>query len=142
MKKTNPGPINLSTVKKRDFEGVALRFLPLSARKFGFTVLHESVPAFTDTPPNLHKHTWEFVFVLAGRADAYLDSRHYSLKKGDMFSIPAGVYHRFKTGKSSLAAISVFSPPINFRKPDVHVLNKTKANDPRKKASTGAGRSK
>jgi|GEM_PF-2246003 len=112
---------NLARIEKRDFEGVALRFLPASARDFGVTLLHESLPAFTDTPPNLHKHTWEYVFVLSGRAVAFLNKRRFPIKKGDMFSIPPGVYHRFKSGKTPLTALSVFTPPINFKKPDVHV---------------------
>ena len=129
MSKTIPPKtllVNLAQVKKRNFEGVALRFLPLSAREFGVTVLHESLPAYCDTPPNLHKHTWEYVFVLSGRATAYLDERSFPIKKGDMFPIPAGVYHRFKSGKSKLTALSVFSPAINFKNPDVHLAPKMK----------------
>lgn len=119
--------MNLSQVKKRNFEGVVLRFLPLSVRNFGVTVLHETLPAHSDTPPNLHKHTWEFVFVLSGRATAYLDKRRFPIKKGDMFTIPAGVYHRFKSGTSELTALSVFSPAINFKNPDVHLAPNTTA---------------
>ncbi len=117
---TPPPLINLSGINKQNFEGVALRLLPLSERDFGATLLHGSLPASSATPATLHKHTWEFVFVLSGRAQAYLAERRFSIKAGDMFSIAPGVPHIFKTGRQGVAALSLFSPPLNTANPDVH----------------------
>ncbi|MEK7389658.1 MAG: cupin domain-containing protein [Elusimicrobiota bacterium] len=122
------GVTNLTRLNKRNYEGVILRFLPLAARSFGVTVLHETLPPYTDTPPNLHKHTHEYVFVLSGQATAYLNRRYFQIKEGDMFAIPAGVAHRFKSGKKQLTALSVFSPAINFKHPDVHLLRADASN--------------
>jgi mannose-6-phosphate isomerase-like protein (cupin superfamily) len=100
--------------------GLVLRFLPVPRKPYGVSLLHEVLPPFSATPALYHRATAEFVYVLKGSAKAYLDGSLVHLKSGDMFEIPAGMEHQFMTKNSRAEVLSVFSPPLDPKKPDVH----------------------
>ena len=59
---------------------------------------HELLPPGRRTsPPHAHSHEEEFVFVLAGRPDVWVDGYLYRLTPGDAVAFPAetGVAHTF-----------------------------------------------
>lgn len=116
----DPAITALMRMEVHRFGEMSTRLLSVPVREFGVSVLHESLPSLCDTPAILHKRTAEFVFVLSGQADAYLDGRHFRIRKGDMFQIPAGVGHRFKAGKNGVTALSLFCPPLDRDRPDVY----------------------
>lgn len=98
--------------------GLTLRFLPVPRQPYRVSLLHEALPPFSSTPALYHRFTSEFVFVLKGSATAYLDGRRMRLRAGDMFEIPPGVRHQFVTRRGGVSALSLFSPPLDPRKPD------------------------
>ena len=109
--------------------GLTLRFLPVPRKPYGVSLLHEALPPFSATPALYHRLTSELVFVLKGSATAYLNGRRVRLRAGDVFEIPAGMQHQFVTGQSAIEALSLFSPPLDHKRPDAH---------PGKDARTGA----
>lgn len=97
-----------------------MRMLPLRSSKFRVSLFHEYLPPYRDTPPIFHEHTDEFALITKGRVALYLDGHRFLLKRGDMLTIPAGVEHRFRTGRVGVEALSLFAPPIEPDSPDVH----------------------
>lgn len=106
--------------RKRLAGGLTLRFLPVPSKPYGVTLLHETLPPGSATPALYHRFTSEFVFVLNGSVTAYLDGRRVRLGAGDMCEIPAGMQHQFVTSRRKAEALSLFSPPLDPKKPDAH----------------------
>jgi mannose-6-phosphate isomerase-like protein (cupin superfamily) len=61
----------------------------------------------------VHKKAAEFVYIIKGKAKAYLRDKIIAVSSGDYLVIPPGVRHRFVTGKKPLVALSVFCPSMN-----------------------------
>ena len=98
-----------------------LRDLPLPAGKFGVSWMHERLPRHSRTPAIYHKSTEEVVFILKGRVVVHLDGRHLVAGAGDTLSIPAGTVHAVASGKDAVEVLSLFSPPMDLRRPDAHM---------------------
>ena len=125
MKNNNPSR-TLRMMSLRDLPrervsgGLTLRFLPVPRKPYKISLLHEVLPPFSATPALYHRSTSEFVFVLKGSATAYLGGRRLSMKAGTMFEIPPGTLHQFLTHRSGAEVLSIFSPLLDRKKPDVH----------------------
>ena len=112
----------LKEIPSKKLGKMRMRLLPLAGKKFPVSVLHEELPAASETPALYHRKTDEYAIVLRGEATAYLDGRSFKIRKGSLFHIPAGAVHSFKTGRFSIEALSVFSPPLRPEAPDVHFV--------------------
>ncbi len=113
----------LARVPVTRFGSLAMRQLPLPRKKFGVSVLHESLPARSRIQSIVHDRTEEFVFVLRGRALARLGTGTFSLRQGDCLHIAAGVSHAFETQAEGVVALSFFSPALDPKRPDARLAD-------------------
>lgn len=109
----------LGALPIKRFAGLLMRFLPVASRRFDVTLLHEELLPGGSVPAIRHRRTDEVVFVLEGRASAYLDGRRVPLRAGSLLEIPAGTGHRFVAGRRGVRALSLFAPRMDPKKPDV-----------------------
>jgi quercetin dioxygenase-like cupin family protein len=86
-------------------------------------VLVSSVPAGADGPP-AHKHPIDqFFYTLEGELELDLGAEHYTLKKGSLAFIPAGVPHKHRnTGDVAELHLELLVPPPDPLGPPVLTL--------------------
>ncbi|MBI3507557.1 MAG: cupin domain-containing protein [Proteobacteria bacterium] len=113
--------VNARDLPAQRFGPLELRELPFSAEAFGVSLLHERLPARSKTPLLHHAATEEAVYVLKGRGFILLDGRKIPVRAGDTLHIPRGSIHGVMTADSAVEALSVFSPAMDPKKPDVHI---------------------
>lgn len=97
-----------------------------TARSFNITLLHEALPPNGAAPYVIHSKTVELVYVTKGKVLGILNGERINFSEGDYLYIPAGVEHRFETTDTGVEAISIFSPPMNFNKPDAKIVFRKK----------------
>lgn len=68
---------------------------------------HAVFPAGTFVPPHVHPMQDEFVYVLSGRYDLWLDGKEFAATAGDLVRMPKGVPHGI-FNKSGADAVSLF----------------------------------
>jgi len=68
---------------------------------------HAVFPAGTFVPPHVHPTQDEFIYVLSGRYDLWLDGKEHVATKGDLVRMPKGVPHGI-FNKSDADAVSLF----------------------------------
>ena len=54
---------------------------------------HAIFPSGTFVPPHIHPHQDEFVYVLSGRYDLWLDGKDFTATAGDLVRMPRGLPH-------------------------------------------------
>lgn len=112
MKKFRVSPV--SDFKARKFSSLSIRFLNM-LEGWPVSIAHENIPRNgKDLPFVIHERTNEFIYILSGGGEAWAGNKSFEVAAGDCLLIPAGVRHRFVTGKKPIAALSVFSPPMTF----------------------------
>ncbi|HBB65873.1 MAG: hypothetical protein A2X28_09805 [Elusimicrobia bacterium GWA2_56_46] len=105
---------SISRLKSKLFSGVSVKYFRIP-ENWPVSIAHETIPQNGKNIPYIvHKKTEEFVYILKGKAKAYLGNKSFNVSSGDYLSIPAGVKHRFVTGKDPIIALSVFCPPMTF----------------------------
>lgn len=112
-------PVAIPSLPVERFEGLRLRFLPQPLRRFDLSAVHVVLPRHAHVPAIYHAHTDELVLVLKGRAWAQLGARRRLLKPGDWLPIPARLPHRFLPITGAVEALSLFSPELDPKRPDV-----------------------
>jgi quercetin dioxygenase-like cupin family protein len=70
-------------------------------------------------PPLWHAETAEFFFVLRGSMRARIDGRPRRFRKGDYAFLPPGTLHEFHAEKGGVEVLSLFTPALNMKKPDI-----------------------
>jgi quercetin dioxygenase-like cupin family protein len=68
---------------------------------------HAEFPDGTFVPPHIHPTQDEFVYVLSGRYDLWLDGKDSTAKAGDLVRMPRGIPHGI-FNKSGETATSLF----------------------------------
>ena len=68
---------------------------------------HAVFPDGTFVPPHIHPTQDEFVYVLSGRYDLWLDGKDFTAEAGDLVRMPRGVPHGI-FNKSGETATSLF----------------------------------
>jgi quercetin dioxygenase-like cupin family protein len=68
---------------------------------------HAVFPDGTFVPPHIHPTQDEFVYVLSGRYDLWLDGKDFTAKAGDLVRMPRGIPHGI-FNKSGATATSLF----------------------------------
>lgn len=68
---------------------------------------HALFPPGTFVPPHVHPTQDEFVYVLAGRYDLWLDGKEFTATAGDLVRMPKGIPHGI-FNKSDADAVSLF----------------------------------
>ena len=68
---------------------------------------HAVFPDGTFVPPHIHPTQDEFVYVLSGRYDLWLDGKDFVAKAGDLVRMPRGIPHGI-FNKSGETATSLF----------------------------------
>jgi quercetin dioxygenase-like cupin family protein len=68
---------------------------------------HAVFPSGTFVPPHIHPTQDEFVYVLSGRYDLWLDGKDFVAKPGDLVRMPRGIAHGI-FNKSGETATSLF----------------------------------
>jgi quercetin dioxygenase-like cupin family protein len=68
---------------------------------------HAVFPEGTLVPPHIHPTQDEFVYVLSGRYDLWLDGKDFTAKAGDLVRMPRGIPHGI-FNKSGETATSLF----------------------------------
>jgi quercetin dioxygenase-like cupin family protein len=68
---------------------------------------HAVFPSGTFVPPHIHPNQDEFVYVLSGRYDLWLDGKDFTAKAGDLVRMPKGLPHGI-FNKSGETATSLF----------------------------------
>jgi mannose-6-phosphate isomerase-like protein (cupin superfamily) len=125
---------SISELKSRSFMGsrLSIKFLKIFPGwpvSMAHEIMHKNGKGM---PWGLHKKTSEVVYVISGKAKAYLGSKKINVRSGDYLLIPPGVKHRFVTGSQEMVAISVFNPSMTFNNLDAVVCKGTD-----KKRTTG-----
>ena len=54
---------------------------------------HATFPAGTFVPPHIHPDQDEFIYMLSGRFDLFLDGEDVSASSGDLIRLPRGIAH-------------------------------------------------
>jgi len=93
-----------------------------AARRFGISILHETLPPGGSAPEVIHLRTEELIYIIRGGMTAFLDGRKFSFKKGDFFLVPARMKHRFIAAGGGVEALSVFMPPLDDAEPDARMV--------------------
>ena len=68
---------------------------------------HATFPVGTFVPPHVHPSQDEFVYVLGGRYDLWVDGKDFSATAGDLVRMPMGIPHGI-FNKSDADATSLF----------------------------------
>jgi quercetin dioxygenase-like cupin family protein len=68
---------------------------------------HAKFPPGTFVPPHVHPTQDEFVYVLSGRYDLWLDGKEFTATTGDLVRMPKGIPHGI-FNKSDADATSLF----------------------------------
>ncbi|WP_436643285.1 cupin domain-containing protein [Microbaculum sp. FT89] len=68
---------------------------------------HALFPSGTFVPPHVHPTQDEFVYVLSGRYDLWLDGKEFTATAGDLVRMPMGIPHGI-FNKSDADATSLF----------------------------------
>jgi quercetin dioxygenase-like cupin family protein len=68
---------------------------------------HALFPAGTFVPPHIHPTQDEFIYVLSGRYDLWLDGKNFVATAGDLVRMPMGIAHGI-FNKSGADAESLF----------------------------------
>lgn len=124
---------SISNIKSMRFSRLAIKHLKVP-RNWPVSIVHENIPGNGKVPFVVHKKTSEFVYILSGRAKAFLDNKSFNVTGGDYLLIPPGIKHRFITGRQPMTALSIFNPPMTFENLDAEVCN---GNRKRKKEVVG-----
>jgi quercetin dioxygenase-like cupin family protein len=93
------------------FEGVVWSLLgqtyTLKQHSTDSMAWHAVFPTGTFVPPHLHPTQDEFVYVLSGRYDFWLDGKEFVARPGDLVRMPKGIPHGI-FNKSGETATSLF----------------------------------
>ncbi len=54
---------------------------------------HATLPAGTFVPPHIHPKQDEFLYILEGRFDIWLDGKEMAAEPGDLVRLPMGIAH-------------------------------------------------
>jgi quercetin dioxygenase-like cupin family protein len=99
------------TPAKEGFDGVVWNILgqtyTLKQHSEDSLGWHALFPAGTFVPPHIHPTQDEFIYVLAGRYDLWLDGKDFTAVAGDLVRMPKGVPHGI-FNKSGADAVSLF----------------------------------
>jgi mannose-6-phosphate isomerase-like protein (cupin superfamily) len=99
------------TANNQAFEGVVWNLLgqtyTLKQHSADCMTWHAVFPDGTFVPPHVHHKQDEFLYVLSGRYDIWLDGKDMVAKPGDLVRLPKGVPHAF-FNKSGAPATSMF----------------------------------
>lgn len=99
------------TADNQAFEGVVWNLLgqtyTLKQHSTDCMTWHAVFPDGTFVPPHVHHKQDEFLYVLTGRYDIWLDGKDMVAKPGDLVRLPKGVPHAF-FNKSGAPATSMF----------------------------------
>ena len=95
------------TAKEEAYNGVVWNLLgqtyTLKQHSDDSMAWHAVFPDGTFVPPHVHHAQDEFLYVLSGRYDIWLDGKDMVVKPGDLVRLPKGVPHGFanKSGATS-----------------------------------------
>jgi quercetin dioxygenase-like cupin family protein len=99
------------TAAAEGFEGVVWSILgqtyTLKQHSTDSMAWHAVFPSGTFVPPHLHPTQDEFVYVLSGRYDFWLDGKEFVARPGDLVRMPKGIPHGI-FNKSGETATSLF----------------------------------
>jgi mannose-6-phosphate isomerase-like protein (cupin superfamily) len=99
------------TAKEEAYNGVVWHILgqtyTLKQHSDDSMAWHALFPDGTFVPPHLHTNQDEFLYVLTGRYDVWLDGKDIVAGPGDLVRLPKGVPHAF-FNKSGAPATSLF----------------------------------
>jgi mannose-6-phosphate isomerase-like protein (cupin superfamily) len=99
------------TAKEEAYNGVVWHILgqtyTLKQHSDDSMAWHALFPDGTFVPPHLHTNQDEFLYVLTGRFDIWLDGKDMVARPGDLVRLPKGVPHAF-FNKSGAPATSLF----------------------------------
>ena len=107
-----PSPMTAGVTQKgSSLDGIVWHILgqtytPLQVTESSFS-WHALLPPGTFVPPHIHPTQDEFVYVLSGRYDLWLDGKDFTAKAGDLVRMPRGVPHGI-FNKSGETATSLF----------------------------------
>jgi len=105
---------SISNLKSKPFSGFSVKYLKIPKR-WPVSISHENIYKNGKAVPFFaHKKTAEFVYVIRGKAKAYLGNKIIDVSGGDYLLIPPGIKHRFVTGRKPLVALSVFCPSMTL----------------------------
>ena len=108
----------------RCFGTLQVKFLVNDPDRSPMSSLRITMKPNASHPPLWHAKTGEFFLLLAGSTWAKIDGRVRRLKAGDFVFMPPRTVHEFRAGKRGVEVLVIFSPAMNFKKPDI-VLRKT-----------------
>lgn len=108
-------------LKSRRFGAFKIKFMETWADS-PVSIVNETMPPNTAVPSVCHKKTDEFVYILSGKAVVRLDGNESCVTKGSYLVIPRGTRHSFRTQRTKMEAISIFSPPMDINKPDAEII--------------------
>jgi len=102
---------------------------------------HAVFPNGTFVPPHVHHEQDEFLYVLSGRYDVWLDGKEQVAKPGDLVRLPKGVPHGFANNSGGTSTSLFWVAPTgdlkalfdrinNMKDPQemVRIASKTKVN--------------
>jgi quercetin dioxygenase-like cupin family protein len=95
-----------------DILGQTYRPLQCSAASFAFQAL---MPAGTFVPPHVHPAQDEFVFVLEGELELFLDGQTRHAAVGDLVRLPMGVAHGlYNRSAAPIRALGWVAPSLGL----------------------------
>ena len=110
---------NLSDVPAQSIGTLQVKPLVDNAPKRTVSISLISMKPHAGHPLLRHARTAEFFLVLEGSAQASIDNRHRRFKRGDFAFLLPGAIHKFRAGKNGVKVLTVFSPALDLKKPDI-----------------------
>lgn len=109
----------LSRAKVKSFGPLSVSMLVDTPRRSPFSVLVVSLKPGGSHPAIRHDRTWEFFLILRGSNRATIGRRTLKLRRGDYGYLPPGSSHAFTAGRRGVDVLVIFSPAMDFSRPDI-----------------------
>ena len=105
--------------EERAFGALGIEFLVDGGRGAPVTAMRVVMKPNARHAPLHHAKTSEFFLVLGGSMRAEIDGRPRRFRAGDYAYLPPGAVHAFFAGRNGVEVLSVFSPALDMKKPDI-----------------------
>ncbi len=104
---------------ERAFGSLGIQFLVRGGPRAPVTAMRVAMKPGASHAPLYHEVTSEFILVLKGSLDARIGGRRRRCGKGDYVFLPPKTTHEFHAGAAGVEVLSVFTPALDMRNPDI-----------------------
>lgn len=106
--------------------GLHLRDFSIKNGFQNVSIVHVTMPPQYRHELLFHAKTHEWFYVLEGKTTVLIDNKPRKLRPGSFIYIAPKVSHIVSSGKQEVKVLVLFSPPMNTKSPDIHMVKNRK----------------